>query len=65
VNAPIGDSNFNWRSVDRVVEGAMPAFKLYDATANVSVEHPQEGHVFSDAMRENAYEAIEKVLPPK
>jgi hypothetical protein len=65
VNAPIGDSNFSWKSVDRVVEGAMPVFKMYKADRNITVEHPDEGHVFSDAMRERAYEVIEKVLPPK
>jgi len=63
VNAPMGDDNFIWKSVDRVIEGAMPVFKLYDATANVIVEHPDEGHLFSDAMRKRAYDAIENVLP--
>jgi hypothetical protein len=65
VNAPMGDDNFNWKSVDRVMEAAIPVFKLYDAIGNITVEHPNEGHVFSDAMRKRAYEEIEKVLPPK
>ena len=65
VNAPMGDGNFNWKSVDRVVEAALPVFQLYKAEGNIAVEHPDEGHVFSDAMRERAYEAIENVLPPK
>ena len=65
VNAPMGDNNFNWKSVDRVVEAAMPVFELYNSAGNITVEHPNEGHVFSDALRMRACEMIEKVLPPK
>jgi hypothetical protein len=65
VSAPKGDGNFNWKSVDRVVEGARPVFRRYGATENIVVEHPDEGHVFSDAMRARAYEVMERVLPPK
>jgi hypothetical protein len=55
VNAPRGDSNFKWRSVDAVVEAAAPVYKLYGAPHNLRVEHPECGHSFPSAVREVAY----------
>lgn len=64
VNAPIGDSNFGWASVDRVVRAARPAFELYGGTTNVVVEHPDVGHLFPNEVRQRAFEMIERILPP-
>ena len=64
VSAPLGDSNFQWDSVDRVVAAALPAFDVYHARGNVIVEHPNIGHLFSEEMRQRAFEIIESVLPP-
>jgi dienelactone hydrolase len=64
VSAPKGDSNFDWKSVDRVTQAAAPIFELYDARENIHVEHPDVGHVFPRDIREGAYRVIEKVLPP-
>jgi hypothetical protein len=63
ISAPRGDSNFQWGSVDRVVASAKPVFDLYRASSNVIVEHPEIGHLFSEEMRQRAYEMIESVLP--
>ena len=63
VNAPLRDSNFQWQSVDRVAEAALPAFALYDARANVAVEHPDVEHSFPTESRRRAYEMIQRVLP--
>jgi pimeloyl-ACP methyl ester carboxylesterase len=63
VNAPLRDSNFQWQSVDRVVEAALPAFDLYRARTTVLVEHPDVEHSFPAESRQRAYEMIQHVLP--
>lgn len=62
VNAPIGDSNFKWRSVDAVAVAAQPVFKLYSVPHNLEVQHPDCGHLFPKEMRERAYEAMDREL---
>jgi hypothetical protein len=64
VNAPLGDSNFAWKSVDRVVQSALPAFALYGVSTNIVVEHPDVGHLFPKEARQQAFKMIERVLPP-
>jgi len=63
VNAPVGDSNFGWKSVDRVVEAAGAAFDLYGARTNLFVEHPDVEHSFPPESRRRAYGMIQGVLP--
>ncbi len=55
VNAPLGDTNFKWRSVDSVVASAAKVFELYSAPQNLRVEHSDCGHQFPKEMREKAY----------
>jgi hypothetical protein len=57
VNAPLGDSNFKWRSVDWVVAKAMEESNVF-----VQVEHPDCEHKFPKEMREKAYGVLEEVL---
>jgi hypothetical protein len=64
INAPIGDSNFKWESVDSVVKAASPVFQLYRAPASVTVEHPDVGHLFSAETRRRSYTLLEETLPP-
>lgn len=64
INAPIGDSNFKWGSVDEVVQTALPIYQLYRAESNIVVAHPEVGHLFPIEMRQRAYEMIERELPP-
>ncbi len=62
VNAPIGDSNFKWKSVDAIVAAARPIYKLYGAEGNLRVEHPDCAHDFPDEIRQAAYRFIESNL---
>jgi hypothetical protein len=64
ISAPLGDSNFKWKSVDNAVAAARPAFGRAAATALI-VEHPDTGHVFPPEMREKAYEVMDRVLHHK
>jgi pimeloyl-ACP methyl ester carboxylesterase len=62
VNAPLGDTNFKWRSVDAVAASAREVFALYGAPENLLVEHPDCGHQFPGVMREKAYELFDRHL---
>lgn len=57
VNAPKGDTNFKWDSVDRVVAKARQTSAI-----QIEVEHPEVGHTFPKSLREKAYGVIEEVL---
>jgi dienelactone hydrolase len=60
--APLGDTNFKWRSVDQVVTAAMPVYRLYGKPEHLRVEHPDGGHDFSPAMRQEAYQTLKSEL---
>jgi dienelactone hydrolase len=60
--APTGDTNFKWKSVDRVAAAARPIFKLYRVPTHLMVEHPDSGHVFLPEMRQQAYRLFDQVL---
>ena len=62
VNAPTGDANFKWRSVDETVKAAAQVFDLYGARQNLRVEHPDCEHDFPPDMREQAYQFLEAGL---
>lgn len=62
ISAPLGDSNFNWDSVDRIVEAAMPVYNLHGAGAHLIVEHPDCDHDFPLEMRNAAYQLLMEVL---
>jgi hypothetical protein len=55
VNAPLGDTNFKWESVDRITAAARRVYELYGASENLIVEHPDCGHLFPKEMRAKAY----------
>jgi hypothetical protein len=63
--APKMDSNFRADSVDRIVAAAKPVFKLYGHEDRLRVEHPDGGHDFPPAMREEAYKLLDEVLKGK
>ena len=60
------DSNFKWRSVDKVAEAARRIYALYGTAGTASellrVEHPDCDHDFPPEMRELAYELFERHL---
>ena len=62
INAPRGDTNFKWRSVDKIVSAALPVFELYRVPQNLRVEHPDCAHDFPPEMRELAYKALREAL---
>jgi hypothetical protein len=62
VNAPLGDTNFKWRSVDDCAAAARPVFVLHGASSKLRVEHPDCGHNFPKEVREAAYDFMDKEL---
>jgi len=62
VNAPIGDTNFRWRSVDAVANAASQVYSLYGQPQNLRVEHPDCGHLFPRELREMAYRVFDENL---
>jgi dienelactone hydrolase len=62
INAPKGDSNFKWQSVDAILQAARPVYRLYGAEKNILIEHPDCGHEFPPEMRELAYRTLDSVL---
>jgi hypothetical protein len=62
INAPLGDTNFKWRSVDRIVEAAAPVYQLYRKPHNLAVKHPDCGHDFPEDIREQAYRFLDEHL---
>jgi dienelactone hydrolase len=59
VNAPLGDSNFRWQSVDRIASAAQPVYALYHADKNLVVRHPDCPHRFPPELRREAYAFID------
>lgn len=62
VNAPTGDANFRWWSVDQVAAQAGRIYALYGARNRLVVFHPAAAHSFPREMREQAYQMIESAL---
>jgi hypothetical protein len=62
VSAPLGDTNFKWRSVDAIAHEAWKVYRLQNAEENLQIVHPDCGHVFPPEIREQAYRVFDKVL---
>ncbi len=62
ISAPVNDSNFRWKSVDRIAAAARQVYRLYGKPQNLIVEHPDCAHDFPDAMREMAYDLFDRRL---
>ncbi len=62
VNAPVGDANFHWQSVDRVAAAGSQIYRLYRVPDLIRVVHPDVGHDFPEEIREAAYDWIEQFL---
>ena len=60
VNAPLGDHNFQARSVDEVLNTASAVFRFYGAGKNLRVVHPDYAHDFPEDVRAQAYQLLEK-----
>jgi hypothetical protein len=64
VNAPLGDSNFQWRSVDAVATSAREVFALHGVPQNLRIEHPDCGHLFPTEQRTESYRVLGEHLQP-
>ena len=62
VNAPQGDGNFRYQSVQRCVVAAAPVYQLLGNEKGVLAEYPDCGHNFPEEMRNKAYQTIDSVL---
>ena len=62
INAPLGDANFKWRSVDEIVCAASQIYRLYGVGNNLRVEHPNCGHDFPERERGIALDLLQKSL---
>lgn len=62
ISAPMGDTNFKWRSVDEIANAARPVYELYGAPQQLQIAHPDCGHLFPAEMREKAYRLLEENL---
>jgi len=64
LSAPLGDTNFKWRSVDRIRQAAQPVYDLLGAPQNLQVRHPDCAHLFPRDLREQAYQLFDRTLRP-
>lgn len=62
ISAPLKDSNFEWRSVDRVADAARQVYRLYGKEEKLTVLHPDCGHDFPREIREMAYQLLDREL---
>jgi dienelactone hydrolase len=62
INAPLGDANFDWRSVDEAVKAARPVYALYGRPEALQVMHPAGPHDFPPEAREAAYRFLDSAL---
>ena len=62
VSAPLGDDNFRWRSVDRVVSEARWKAAGEGVVAHITVLHPHAPHRFPPEQREHAYRVLDRIL---
>lgn len=65
INAPLGDSNFRWKSVDKCVAAARKVYALFDAEKSLVVRHPDADHSFPEDMSWEAYQLIDSLLLPE
>jgi dienelactone hydrolase len=64
VNAPTGDSNFALSGVEDCLQAAAPVYALYGAADRLQAAHPDCGHDFPLATREQAYQFMDRILQP-
>lgn len=62
INAPLKDTNFKWQSVDKIVRAARPVYRLFGGGNKLIVVHPDSGHDFPEAIREEAYRFLDVML---
>ncbi len=62
VNAPLHDSNFRWKSVDKCARIARPVYEMLGAKEKLVIDHPDCDHNFPLEQRSRAYQLFDTVL---
>lgn len=62
ISAPLGDTNFKWRSVDDIFKAALPVYQLHRVSDKLRVIHPDCGHAFPPEIRALAYRLFDENL---
>jgi dienelactone hydrolase len=62
VNAPLRDSNFDYRGVQEAVGAAREVYRLLGAADALQVIHPDCEHDFPDAVRDQTYAWLDRQL---
>jgi dienelactone hydrolase len=62
VNAPVGDTNFAVEGVHDCLRAAEPEYRRRNAADKLVAVHPEVGHEFPPAIREQAYAFLDRVL---
>jgi acetyl esterase/lipase len=62
VNAPTGDSNFPVEGVRACIASASPVYRLLGVPDRLEAVHPDAGHDFPPAVRDQAYEFLDRAL---
>lgn len=62
INAPKEDSNFKYRSVEKIVAEVSKVYGLFNASNRLVVRYPDVGHSFPKDLREESYSFIDQHL---
>jgi len=62
INAPLGDTNFEVSGVKDCVRAAEPVYKLFGKPQRLVAVYPDAGHEFPEAIREQAYAFVGRML---
>ncbi len=63
VSAPLHDTNFNWKSVQKAIATASPGY--WAGAERLKGSYPDCGHDFPNEVREAAYEFLKRALDPR
>ena len=63
ISAPVGDHNFAIAGVRECIESALPVYeRLFNSPDRLVARHPEVGHQFPPAVRQEAYEFFDRWL---
>lgn len=61
-NSPVGDSNFDYKGVEKGIASTAEVYQFFDAEENLQVRYPDAEHDFPTEVRLEAYQFIDKIL---
>lgn len=61
-SSPVGDTNFDVKGVQHVINEILPVYRFLGVPDNLQVVYPEGGHDFSPEVRTKAYAVIDSVL---